>query len=241
MAAEALETLDSAAAGPARHTPATAAETAMSRKSRRNSPAAPAPSATVPAPPPQPAAEPAGMGLRLFCITYDGLLLVALWMITTALLVPFGTPEGAAARHEVAVVSPAFRSFVLFPALVAITWLFYGYFWTRNGQTLGMQTWRLQVRRADGGRLRWSDAIARCASACLFPMACGLMSQLAFHSPAAFLLSVSLGFLGNYAWMLWSPRRLAWHDQLSLTRVWRLPPEPKQKRRFFGWFAEKND
>lgn len=214
----------------------------MSRKSRRKAPAsAPQGATAAPASAPAPVAEPAGMGLRLFCISYDGLLLVAIWMITTALLVPFGTPDGAAAKQEIAVASPAFRSFVLFPALVAVTWLFYGYFWTRNGQTLGMQTWRLQVRRADGHPLRWSDAIARCASACLFPLACGLMSQLAFHSPAAFLLSVTLGFLGNYLWMLWSPRRLAWHDQLSLTRVWRLPPEPKQKRRFFGWFAEKQD
>ena len=128
---------------------------------------------------------------------------------------------------------------VLTPALVAVTWLFYGYFWTRAGQTLGMQTWRLRVLREDGSRLHWSDAIARCAAACLFPLVFGLMSRLAFQTPAAFLLSVGLGFLGNYLWMLWSPRQLAWHDQLSRTVVWRLPPEPKGKRRLLGWFAEK--
>ena len=211
----------------------------MSRKTRRN--ATQAPPAALPPGVPAAGAEPAGMGLRLFCIVYDGLLLLALWFITTMALVPFGTPDTAAAKHEITVVAPAFANFVLFPALVAVTWLFYGYFWTRNGQTLGMQTWRLQVLRADGERLRWSDALGRCASACLFPLACGLMSQVAFKSAGAFLMSVLLGFLGNYLWMLWSAQRLAWHDQLSLTRVWRLPPEPKGKRRFFAWFSEKND
>lgn len=211
----------------------------MSRKSRRKgTQASPAPAAATPAPP---AAESAGLMVRLFAIIYDGLLLLALWFITTALLVPFGTPDAALAKHEVTVFPAGFRNFVLVPALVAVTWLFYGYFWTRAGQTLGMQTWRLRVLRADGSRLRWSDAIGRCASACLFPLACGLMSMLAFHSAGAFVLSVTLGFLGNYLWMLWSPRRLCWHDQLSATQVWRLPPEPKTKRRFFAWFAEKND
>lgn len=185
--------------------------------------------------------EPAGLMIRLFALVYDGLLLVALWMITSAILVPFGTPEKAAQAHQLTVASPTFRQFVLFPALVLVTWLFYGYFWTRIGQTLGMQTWRLQVLRADGDHLLWRDAVTRCASACLFPLVCGLIAQLVWDSNAGFLLSVTLGFLFNYLWLLWSARGLAWHDQLSATRVWRLPPEPRKKRRFFGWFSEKSE
>lgn len=179
--------------------------------------------------------------VRLFAIIYDGLLLVALWMILSAILVPLGTSDEAVQAQELVVVSENYRQFVLFPALVAVTWLFYGYFWTRAGQTLGMQTWRLKVLRADGSHLRWSDAITRCAAACLFPIVCGLISQLAWHSVPGFVISVSLGFLGNYLWILWSPRRLAWHDQISGTVVWKLPPEPKKKRNFFAWFSEKND
>lgn len=195
-----------------------------------------------PEPTTKPVPELAGMMVRLYGIVYDGLLLVALWMIISALLVPLGTPDEAAQKHQLTVTPEAFRQFVLFPALVAVTWLFYGYFWTRAGQTLGMHTWRLKVVRADGTLLRWSDAIARCASACLLPLVGGLLGQLAYGSPRAVLLSMTLGFLGNYAWMLWNGRGLAWHDQLSRTVVLRLPPEPKaKKRRFFGWFSEKND
>lgn len=211
----------------------------MPKKSRQR-PAAqtpvnpqPAPTATAP--------ELAGMLVRLYCLVYDGLLLVALWMITTALLVPLATPDQAVQQHQVAVASDSFRQFVLFPALVAITWLFYGYFWTRAGQTLGMQTWRLKVVRADGHRLRWTDAVARCASACILPVTCGLIGQLTWGSPKAVLLSLLLGFVANYLWMLWNGRGLTWHDQLSRTVVLRLPPEPKSgKRRFFAWFSEKN-
>lgn len=186
-------------------------------------------------------ARPAGMLVRLFAMVYDGLLLVAIWLIVSAVLVPFGTSHTSAQQHQLSVVAPAFRQYVLFPALVAVTWAFYGYFWVRVGHTLGMQTWRLKVTRPDGSGLHWSDAIARCASACLFPLVCGLISQLAWQNDRAFVLSVVLGFFGNYLWMLWSPRRLAWHDQLSGTLVWKLPPEPKKKRRLLAWFAEKND
>lgn len=198
-------------------------------------------SSPLSAPDPSLAAVPAGMSVRLFVLVYDGLLLVALWMITSAVLVPLGTPEAAARHQELTVVSPLYRQLVLFPALVLVTWLFYGYFWTRAGQTLGMQTWRLKVLRADGALPRWPDAITRCASACLFPLACGLIARVSWHSNAAVLASLMLGFLGNYLWMLWNPRRLAWHDQLSGTRVWKLPPEPKKKRGFLGWFGEKSD
>lgn len=208
--------------------------------SRRRPARKPAPAAT-PASTPAPAPEQAGVMVRLFCLVYDGLLLVALWMIVAGILVPLGTSPEAAASKELSVVSPTFQHFVLFPALVVITWLFYGYFWQRAGQTLGMQTWRLKVLRHDGGLLRWQDGITRCAAACLFPIVCGLISQLAWHSVPGFVISVSLGFLGNYLWILWSPRRLAWHDQVSGTVVWKLPPEPKKKRNFFAWFSEKND
>ena len=212
-----------------------------SKKSRQHK--APATESPAAAPAVAPLAPtPAGMMVRLFAMIYDGLLLVAFWMIISAILVPLGTSEQSAKTHELALVSPLFRQFVLFPALVLVTWFFYGYFWVRIGQTLGMQTWRLKVVRHNGESVRWGDAISRCAAACLLPLVCGLISQLVWHDDRALLLSVMLGFFGNYFWILWSSRHVAWHDQLSGTLVWSLPPEPKEKKRkFLGWFEEKND
>lgn len=211
----------------------------MAKKKRPPAPAAPTPDTDTPAALPAPV--PAGLRVRLACIVYDGLLLVALWMIVTALLVPLGTPDAAADSKELAVVPDWYRQLVLFPALVLVTWLFYGYFWTRIGQTLGMQTWRLKVVRRDGRLPRWRDAFARCASACLLPLACALIAQVIYGNSRAVLLSLFIGFLLNYLWMLWSRAGISWHDQLSGTRVLRLPAEPKKRRRFLGWFAEKND
>lgn len=187
-----------------------------------------------------PAPTPAGMMIRLFCLVYDGLLLVAIWMIVTAILVPFGTSPESASHKEISLVSPNFQHYVLFPALVAVTWLFYSYFWQRAGQTLGMQTWHLKLLRMDGSLPRWSNGITRCAATCLFPVVCGMISQITWHSVPAIALSIFSGFLGNYLWMLWSPQKLAWHDQVSGTVVWKMPPEPKKKRSFFAWFSEKN-
>lgn len=182
------------------------------------------------------------MGVRLYCMIYDGLLLMALWLITSGLLVPLGTPDQAASAHELAVVSESFRQYVMLPALVLVTWLFYGYFWTRIGQTLGMQTWRLKVVRTDGLLPRWQDAITRCAAACIFPLVCGIVTTLAQQDLKTVAISVLAGFFANYLWMLWSPHGMCWHDQLSRTVVLRLPPPAKdKKRKFFGWFAEKND
>ena len=43
--------------------------------------------------------------------------------------------------------------------------LFFGTFWTRRGQTLGMASWRLRVEREDGSLLTWGDTVKRLAAA----------------------------------------------------------------------------
>lgn len=187
-------------------------------------------------------AELAGAGVRLMAVVYDGLLLFAIYAVLSAVLIPLGTPADAAKHHEVTVLPEWYRQYVLFPSYVLVTWLFYGYFWRKIGQTLGMQTWRLRVQRPDGSLLTWGDSLLRCVAAMLFPLFCGLASQLVNGSNGAFVLSVLLGFLINYFWIYLSPRRLAWHDLVSRTVVLRLPPPPKdKKRKFLGWFEEKND
>ena len=70
-------------------------------------------------------------------------------------------------------------------------------FWTRSGQTLGMQSWRLRVEREDGGLLHAKQALARLALAVLSFVCLGL----------------------GYWWILVDPQRRAWHDRLTGTRV----------------------
>ena len=122
---------------------------------------------------------------------YDALLVLALWMIATALLLPL--THGEAVRWE---TTPAL--FVVHKLLmVAILVGLYGYAWTRKGQTLGMAAWRLQLQRLDGTRPDWSDSVRRIGAA--------LLSWLPF----------ALGWL----WSLVDRDRRTWHDMLSHTQV----------------------
>jgi uncharacterized RDD family membrane protein YckC len=78
------------------------------------------------------------------------LLIVALNAIVATILIVIATPHDIAVQNQTQVLPEWFRSLVLFPAMMTMTWLFYGYFWRKTGQTLGMQTWRLKVIKPDG-------------------------------------------------------------------------------------------
>jgi uncharacterized RDD family membrane protein YckC len=91
------------------------------------------------------------------------------------------------------------------PALLGIALAFYGWFWTRGGQTLGMQAWRIRVTAADGGPVRWPQAVMRFFAAWLSALPAGL----------------------GYWWVLVDAQKRAWHDRLSDTRTVRVRTEPR--------------
>jgi uncharacterized RDD family membrane protein YckC len=131
-------------------------------------------------------ASPARLSRRLAALAYDLLLLFGCWFCGTwLLLLVRGGSE----------IAPGTWWFDL--ALVGLGFLFFGWFWTHGGQTLGMRAWKLRVERYDGDPLRWRDALLRYVSALL---GTGLLG---------------LGFLIA----LFDPERRCWHDRVSRTRV----------------------
>jgi uncharacterized RDD family membrane protein YckC len=145
--------------------------------------------------PTPPAVERAGLLRRLGAMLYDGLLLLAVLMVATALFLPLTGGEAVdPARNPV-------LEWVYRAVLLLLIVGFFGFFWTRRGQTLGMASWRLRVEREDGGLLTWTDTLRR--------LGWGLLS----------LLPCGLGFV----WVLVDPQQRAWHDRLSGTRVVVLP------------------
>jgi uncharacterized RDD family membrane protein YckC len=123
---------------------------------------------------------------------YDSLVVIALLMVTTALLLPFTGGEAITSERHGAALEYAYRAL-----LIMLVYVFFGWFWTRRGQTLGMQAWRLKVTREDGAHLTWGDACKR------------LLAAL-----------VSLAPLGlGYFWLLIDRDGLAWHDRWTHTRV----------------------
>jgi uncharacterized RDD family membrane protein YckC len=49
--------------------------------------------------------------------------------------------------------------------LFLVLYLFFGYFWTKMGQTLGMQVWRVRIQNLDGVSVSLSQALRRYVTA----------------------------------------------------------------------------
>ncbi|AMN46333.1 hypothetical protein ACG33_04260 [Steroidobacter denitrificans] len=144
---------------------------------------------------PSRARDSAGVTRRFGAMLYDSLVVIALLMVVTALLmIPLdGEPISA---ERVGIFEYVYQGL-----LVSMTAGFFGLFWTRRGQTLGMMAWRLKLQRMDGRPIGWRDALLRLAGA-----------------------TISLGLLGlGYFWIWIDRDRLAWHDRWSRTRVCVLP------------------
>jgi uncharacterized RDD family membrane protein YckC len=130
----------------------------------------------------------ASLPRRLGAIGYDSLIVIALSFAVTALWMFMTDTEQA--------IGPAFQS-----TLFISIFLFFGFFWTKNGQTIGMLAWRIRVQSKEGYSITWTQALIRFCSAILGTLICGL----------------------GYVWMLVNDQKLTLQDQLSNTEVVYLP------------------
>ena len=91
---------------------------------------------------------------RFGAMLYDLLVVLALLIIATALFLPFTGGEAITPERS------ARSSASIRLALLVVIVLFFGFFWTRRGQTLGMLAWR-SARRAQltEALLTWRDAL----------------------------------------------------------------------------------
>ena len=130
---------------------------------------------------------------RIAAMLYDGLLVAALLIMAT---LPFIAVRGV---RPVETGENHFYQFVL----ILVIYVFFVAFWTRSGRTLGMQSWRLQLEKFDGGGVSIGTATIR------------FFAALISWAP------VGLGFL----WQLWDKDNLTWHDRISQTRIVHYPKE----------------
>lgn len=123
---------------------------------------------------------------RLAAILYDLLLLLALLFVATALLLPLNAGE-AFTTHQ-----------FFYPLyLLIISFLFYAWFWTHGGQTLGLRAWKIKVLTFDLKPISWKQALFRFAGAIL-----------------------SWGVFGlGFFWILIDKNHRSWHDNLSKTAL----------------------
>lgn len=142
-------------------------------------------------PPPAPTAT---LMRRLGSLVYEMLIVVALLLLSgLAFLLPLHALTGHDASQGWALW--LFRAWIL-----AVLGTYFGWFWTRGGQTLPMRTWRLRVVDAGGSPVRLPRALYR--------------FLLAWPS----VLAAGAGL----AWALFDRDRQFLHDRLAGTRVVRV-------------------
>ncbi len=133
--------------------------------------------------------KPPGVFKRFAIIIYDALLLLAVLFLATLVLLPFQTGN---------IFEPNSWQFSLY--LLLVSFVFYSWFWTRSGQTLGLLSWKLRVVSQDGENISWKQAATRFSVAIFSWGICGL----------------------GFFWILFNKDRLTWHDMASNSHlVWK--------------------
>lgn len=147
----------------------------------------------------------AGVIRRLAAMVYDSLLVFGV-LFTATIPALFLHQQRQVTNNEVIhELSPLVDGLLFQLYLVAVVVVFFCWFWKRNGQTLGMQAWRLKLVSSDGNALLLRQCLVRLVVA-----------------PVS-LLCGGLGY-----WWAWIDRQgLTWHDRLSNTRVVVLPKKPR--------------
>ena len=133
-----------------------------------------------------------GLARRLAALVYDALLLFAVLFAATVPVLLLTGGQAVGPNH------PVFTAWLL-----AVSYLYLGWCWTRNGQTLGMRAWRMRVCLPDGRPLGWRRSLGRFAAA---------------------LVSVGAAGVG-LLWVAVDRDRLSLHDRLSGTVLEMVSPE----------------
>jgi uncharacterized RDD family membrane protein YckC len=134
---------------------------------------------------------------RLAAMVYDTLLVIALVAVVNAvaLMVVVRVTAGEQQVLNAHLVQ-------LLTALSVVG--FFSLFWLKNGQTLGMQAWRIKLVDFSGGPPSFGRTLLRCCGALLSAACLGL----------------------GYLWCLVDRNNRYWHDYLSGTELLLLPKTP---------------
>jgi uncharacterized RDD family membrane protein YckC len=123
---------------------------------------------------------------RIAAVFYDIFLLLAVLFVATAIALPLNAGKAF-----------AYGQFFYPLYLFIVSFLFYGWFWTHGGQTLGLRSWKIKLISTTGKQITWQQAALR--------YLCALLSWLC----------LGMGFV----WILIDKDHRAWHDILSKSRL----------------------
>lgn len=162
--------------------------------------------------------------VRLFAsFFYDGLLILAFWLLGTFVLAIVISPSHQ--ELETGLWSKLF--YWLF--LLGIPWLFFTWFWVHGGQTLGMRAWRLKAVTRENQSIKLDAASKRFAIAWLEWLAIGLLllpvyvmlASVSKDWKTAVTVYLVVWIVGTFIFFAWSCRwkHGSLHDRVSKTRL----------------------
>lgn len=150
-----------------------------------------------------------GLRRRLACFVYEGVLLFG--VVMTA-----GFCYGIVTSQTHALVGTMGLRVFIFSVLA----LYFVYFWSRNGQTLAMQTWHIRLVTRGGGKLGWPRALGRYLLAWLWfvpTLATVWLSGLEGGGPTIAALLAGVLIYAGLARL--HPQRQFLHDVICGTRL----------------------
>ncbi len=91
-----------------------------------------------------------GLLRRLAAAFYDTLLLIAVFFVATAIILPLNAGRAFSTTQY------------FYPCyLLIVSFVFFGWFWTHGGQTLGLRAWKIKIQSLDQQNITWRQAAWR--------------------------------------------------------------------------------
>lgn len=152
-----------------------------------------------------------GLRRRVAGIAYEGLLLLG--VLSVSFIVPH-----LALGMGLGLVAPGWLLFLHFFGVLGGYFVWY---WHHGGQTLAMQTWKMQLVRVDGGKPSLQQLLLRYVLAWSIPLLMvyavqHLLASLPHQVPHWYPL---LGALAGLVWAFFDRDRQFLHDRLAGTRI----------------------
>jgi uncharacterized RDD family membrane protein YckC len=142
---------------------------------------------------------PAGLFRRLAALFYDLLLVLALAFVVTFAMLPLTGGE-AIVHATQGILAHAYHAL-----LAIIAFAYFGWSWTRSGQTLGMRAWRIRLQSTGGRRLNWAESFVRfllgAGLAWLAALGLWYFARPGFPLGTAGAAVLVAPLLANYAWI----------------------------------------
>lgn len=159
---------------------------------------------------------------RALAIIYDGLISIAVLLVCTWVYTMIaGWMTGWDKYEQMAEAGQISGGPGLTFVLFLVLYLFFAYFWTRIGQTLGMQVWKIRIENLDGSSVSWTQALFRYGTAALVVF----LTMLGAHYLGAVTLLLTIPAIIA---LFYPINGLSLTDRASNSVVVQLPKAPKK-------------